>query len=226
MHTFLIRVVISVLTACAVMACARTDKPASAFEWDEPVDKSRTLGADEYSDLKMFELCGPVKECTKLTYYGVDATGSRPDIDTTRATRRETQLYFDKLGNYVVSEYEKVERDPQGRIVHWRDKRPNNIGTHPGMLLDSLRYTHINNNVLQSKGMGEFAVTVYDNEGRIVGQYSDPEVDGAKMAAFNVYREFDEQGNWTERLTVWTTQSAGGRPHVSYSLDRRAITYY
>ena len=46
------------------------------------------------------------------------------------------------------------------------------------------------------------------------------------MTANNIYRKFDKNGNWTERLTVWTTRSAGGRPHVSYSLEQREIEYY
>lgn len=215
-----------IAATAALAACNRVSTTDSQADSVEPADESRTLATEDYSDLKMFELKGPVKECTKRSYYGVKVSGNKLDVDTSSTTTRDTQMYFDKIGNYVVSDYEKIERDDKGRIVHWRDTRPNNIGTHPGMLLDSLRYTHLNNNVLQSKGMGEFAITVYDNEGRIVGQYSDPEVDGTQMAAFNVYRTFDEHGNWTERMTVWTTQSAGSRPHVSYTLDRRTITYY
>ncbi len=214
------------LAAGLAMTSCHTAETSDEWSTDTPVDESRKLDAEPYSDLKMFELRGPVKDCAKATYYKVSYAGNKVSFDTMPETVHKTDLYFDKLGNYVPSSSEKIERDTEGRITYWRDRRPNVKGVDPGLLRDTLRYTHVNDNVLQSKGMGEFAITVYDNDGRIVGQYTDPDIAGTQMSAFNVYREFDSYGNWTERLTVWTTQSAGGRPHVNYTLDRREITYY
>lgn len=221
---------ITVTLCIAATSCHK--EIASFYDSDTPheVNQAEMAGAakqQDYSDLRMFELKGPVKECIKETFYSVELLENDSyKVDSTASKRHTATLYFDKLGNYVPSASEKVDRDEKGRIVYWRDKRPNAKGVDPGMLRDTLRYTHVNGNVLQSKGMGEFAVTVYDADNRIVGQYSDPDVDGTQMAAFNIYREFDNRGNWTKRVTVWTTQSAGGRPHVSYTLDNRTITYY
>ncbi|MBD5317616.1 MAG: hypothetical protein HDS11_08105 [Bacteroides sp.] len=221
-QTYLLAGIVSLsLTGCG------SDEKRTVTDFSEPeTDLSAELEAEPYSDLKMFELRGPVKGCVKETFYDVDMGPDSLIVNDDEQVRRRTELYFDRTGNYVVSNSEKIERDAKGQITYWRDNRPNNPKTHPGMLRDTLRYTHVNNNVLQSSGMGEFAVTVYDNEGRIVGQYSEPDIDGTQMAAFNVYRIFDSYGNWTERLTVWTSQSAHGKPHVSYTLDRRDISYY
>lgn len=218
--TFLAAATIFFLPACS------GNNVADEWNSETSADLSRELEPEGYSDLRMFELQGPVKECVKQTFYSVKMQADTFAVDTMPETIHRSELYFDKLGNYVPSSNERIDRDDKGRITYWRDSRPNAKGVDPGMLRDTLRYTHINNNVLQSKGMGEFAITVYDNEGRIVGQYSDPDVKGTQTAAFNVYRSFDSMGNWTERLTVWTTQSAGGRPHVSYTVDRRTVTYY
>lgn len=179
-----------------------------------------------YSDLRMFELKGPVRYCTNRAFYDVRMEGSAPVVDTAVSKPRVTRLYFDRMGGYVTSKDELVKRDDRGRITYWRDRRPNSAGVHPGMLRDTLAYRHVSDNVLESTGMGEKAVTVYDNDGRIVGMCSEPGIDGTGMSAFNIYRAFDQRGNWTERVTVWTTRSRGGMPHVSYSVDRREITYY
>lgn len=222
---------ISVTLCLASTSChngGTSDDDDTDAVWDSSHHtESHQSQLPEYSDLRMFELSGPVKECTKETFYSIRLLeNDKVEVDSAPNKRHTAKLYFDKLGNYVPSADERVDRDDKGRIVYWRDRRPNAKGVDPGMLRDTLRYTHLNNNVLQSRGMGEFAVTVYDSENRIVGQYSDPDIEGTTMAAFNVYRSFDHRGNWTERMTVWTTQSRRGRPHVSYTLDSRVITYY
>ena len=219
-------------TLCVISSSCDNENQSvnnNEYVWDSSSSDQSTGERGEYSDMKMFELKGPVKECRKETFYDItvaEEDNSKVTVDSAADKRPTSTLYFDKLGNYVPSASERVDRDDKGRIIYWRDSRPNAKGVDPGMLRDTLRYTHVNNNVLQSKGMGEFAVTVYDNDNRIIGQYSNPDVNGTQMAAFNIYRTFDERGNWTERITVWTTQSAGGRPHVSYTLDSRQISYY
>lgn len=208
------------------MLCACQAEKANDSQSDSLDDLSRQLDSQEYSDLKMFELHGPVKLVEKTTFYSVRMDENNvPVADTTAANCRTTELYFDKIGNYVPTENEKIKRDEKGRITHWRDARPTVKNVHPGLMMDSLRYTHINNNVLQSKGIGEFAVTIFDNDGNIVGQYSKPE-QGEHTTAFNIPLQLDENGNWIERLTVWTSAGNGEQPHVSYTLDRRTISYY
>lgn len=214
--------------AMAFASCGNKEKDTSTWSSDEAtqtVESGDTTLSRPYSDLKMFELKGPVKECVRETYYDIRLRDNEPVIDS-GVKPRVTNLYFDKTGTYVLSENELVKRDEKGRITYWRDNRPNSKGTHPGLLRDTLSYKHVNDNLLETSGMGEFAIAVYDNEGRIVGQYSRPDVNGTEMSAFNVYRRNDENGNWTERLTIWASSSKGGRPHVSYSLERRQITYY
>ena len=180
-----------------------------------------------YSDLKMFELMGPVKECITETFYKCEYNGDKIIADTTDIFRRSTQVSFDKAGRYITAKDELVKRDDKGRMTYWRDARPNDASLNPGKLRDTLSYIHLNNNVLESSGMDEYAVTVYDNQGRVVGMYSqNSTATNAHASAFNVYRKEDMRGNWIERLTVWTSRGVNGQPHVTYSLTRRSITYY
>ncbi len=180
----------------------------------------------ETSDLSLFELRDRVKRVTTNTYYNVTLDADSVIIDSVPANVVTTEIYFDSLGHYVPRRDERLRRDEWGRIVRWEDRRPNLRRVHGGFLKDTLSYRHVSSNVVQSTGMGDYSVTVYDDRRRVVGQYTDPLADGEHTAVFNLYRNEDERGNWTERLSVWTTQSTGSRPHISYSLDRREIVYY
>jgi len=203
------------------------DKDKDIWVSEETTDSvSTTATQTGYSDLRMFELKGNVKECITYSYYNISLNNNEPVVDTAIVKPRVTRLYFDRMGGYVKAADELIKRDDHGRIIYWRDRRPNAKGVHPGMLRDTLHYRHVNDNIIESSGMGEEAVTVYDNDGKIVGMCSEPGVKDSGMSAFNIYRHFDSQNNWVERVTVWTTRSSGGMPHVSYSLDRRTITYY
>lgn len=180
----------------------------------------------ETSDLSLFELRDRVKRVTTNTYYNVTLDADSVIIDSVPANVVTTEIYFDSLGHYVPRRDERLRRDEWGRIVRWEDRRPNLRRVHGGFLKDTLSYRHVSSNVVQSTGMGDYSITVYDDRRRVVGQYTDPLADGEHTAVFNLYRDEDERGNWTERLSVWTTQSTGSRPHISYSLDRREIVYY
>lgn len=180
----------------------------------------------ETSDLSLFELRDRVKRVTTNTYYNVTLDADSVIIDSVPANVVTTEVYFDSLGHYVPRRDERLRRDEWGRIVRWEDRRPNLRRVHGGFLKDTLSYRHVSSNVVQSTGMGDYSITVYDDRRRVVGQYTDPLADGEHTAVFNLYRNEDERGNWTERLSVWTTQSTGSRPHISYSLDRREIMYY
>lgn len=180
----------------------------------------------ESSDLSLFELRDRVKKVTKTTYYKVTPRGDSLEVDTAAVNRLETTVYFDSLGNYVPRRYERLRRDSQGRITRWEDRKPNLRNLHGGFLKDTLGYEHVSVNVVKSDGMGDFAITVYDDNHNIVGQYTDPAVEGEQTACFNIYREFDPKGNWTRRISVWTTQQPGSRPHVSYTSEERVIVYY
>lgn len=180
----------------------------------------------ETSDLSLFELRHRVKRVTTTTYYNVTPGPDSVAIDTITTPPVVTTVYFDSLGHYVARRDERVKRDEWGRIIRWEDRRPNLRRLHGGFLKDTLTYRHDSPNVVRTSGMGDYAVTVYDDNRRVVGQYTDPLADGEHTAVFNLYRDEDKLGNWTERLSVWTTQAPGARPHVSYSLDRRQIVYY
>lgn len=180
----------------------------------------------ETSDLSLFELRHRVKRVTTTTFYNVTPGPDSVAIDTTAVKPLVTTVYFDQLGHYVPRRDERVKRDEWGRIIRWEDRRPNLRRLHGGFLKDTLTYRHDSPNVVRTSGMGDYAVTVYDDNRRVVGQYTDPLADGEHTAVFNLYRNEDRRGNWTERLSVWTTQAPGSRPHVSYSLDRRDIVYY
>lgn len=176
-------------------------------------------------DRAFFELVDDVKEARTLTYWRVTQQGDSLVADTTAATRTERAVYFDKRGNYLAKEHETVKRDSLDRIVRWEDHRPN-ATAHPGFLRDTLAYDFSNINALTVTGMGERATVVRDDRGNIVGQYATPLTQGANISAINVIKATDKHGNWTERLTVWTTHTPGNKPHVSYTIDRRTIIYY
>ncbi|MBP3303578.1 MAG: hypothetical protein J6L68_01855 [Muribaculaceae bacterium] len=180
----------------------------------------------ETTDLSLFELRHRVKSVHSSVFYNVVPGVDSVAVDTAAQNVVRTVVYFDSLGNYVPRRDERIKRDEYGRIVRWEDRRPNLRRVHGGFLKDTLTYRHISPNVVQSAGMGDYAITVYDDNRRVVGQYTDPIAAGEQSAVFNLYRSEDEKGNWTERLSVWTTQAPGSRPHVSYTLTRRDIKYY
>lgn len=220
---------LNIMLAAFALVMTGCSKKGDTEVWDsegsDSVVSAQISDSTEFTDLRLFELKGKVKNVKRSTYYEVSFFGKDPVISQD-SQPRVTTLTFSELGQYVCSPSELVKRDDRGRIIYWRDNRRNAKSVHPGLLRDTIAYNYLNNNVVETGGMGEFAVTVYDNEPRVVGMFSDPDIAGSEMTANNIYRKFDQNGNWTERLTVWTTRSAGGRPHVSYSLEQREIEYY
>lgn len=232
------------LTMIWTVGCSerRTGLASEQPEPERTTDPAE-LVADTFqtSDLKLFELMHRVKRAYLTTYYKVDmkADGTL-DVDTAAESRIDVTIFFDSLGHYVCRRGERVKRDGRGNIVRWEDRRPNLGQLHGGFLKDTLRYTELSPGVLESEGMGDYAVAVRDQRGNIMGQFAQPMVDGTPGSCFNVYRYYDPAGNWTERLTIWVTASdpaaagaratdsvvTAGRPHVSYSLTRRTIVYH
>lgn len=199
---------------------------------DEVCDAAPTVVTDTFRtpDLAMFELAGHVKSSVSTTYYNIHHTARGWEPDTANGMGRSVKIHFDTLGNYLARRYESVERDSLGRLTGWSDRRPNYHTLHGGFLKDTLRYTHCGNGVLESEGMSHYAVAVYDTlTNCITGQVTVPlsgEAGGDHSACFNICLAADSVGNWTERLTVWVTSSVGSRPHTSYALERRQISFY
>ena len=215
----LLCLVMPVMSGCDVIESASPE----VFGDGEDTDGDELF---ETTDLSLFELRHRVKSVHTTVYYNVVPGGDSVAVDTTAQNVVKTVVYFDSLGNYVPRRDERIKRDEYGRIVRWEDRRPNLRRVHGGFLKDTLTYRHISPNVVQSAGMGDYAITVYDDNRRVVGQYTDPIAAGEQSAVFNLYRSEDERGNWTERLSVWTTQAPGSRPHVTYTLTRRDIKYH
>lgn len=211
--------VMPVMSGCDVIESASPE----VFGDGEDTDGDELF---ETTDLSLFELRHRVKSVHSSVFYNVVPGVDSVAVDTAAQNVVRTVVYFDSLGNYVPRRDERIKRDEYGRIVRWEDRRPNLRRVHGGFLKDTLTYRHISPNVVQSAGMGDYAITVYDDNRRVVGQYTDPIAAGEQSAVFNLYRSDDEKGNWTERLSVWTTQAPGSRPHVSYTLTRRDIKYY
>lgn len=211
--------VMPVMSGCDVIESASPE----VFGIGEDTDGDELF---ETTDLSLFELRHRVKSVHSSVFYNVVPGVDSVAVDTAAQNVVRTVVYFDSLGNYVPRRDERIKRDEYGRIVRWEDRRPNLRRVHGGFLKDTLTYRHISPNVVQSAGMGDYAITVYDDNRRVVGQYTDPIAAGEQSAVFNLYRSEDEKGNWTERLSVWTTQAPGSRPHVSYTLTRRDIKYY
>lgn len=211
--------VMPVMSGCDVIESASPE----VFGVGEDTDGDELF---ETTDLSLFELRHRVKSVHSSVFYNVVPGVDSVAVDTAAQNVVRTVVYFDSLGNYVPRRDERIKRDEYGRLVRWEDRRPNLRRVHGGFLKDTLTYRHISPNVVQSAGMGDYAITVYDDNRRVVGQYTDPIAAGEQSAVFNLYRSEDEKGNWTERLSVWTTQAPGSRPHVSYTLTRRDIKYY
>ena len=211
--------VMPVMSGCDVIESASPE----VFGDGEDTDGDELF---ETTDLSLFELRHRVKSVHSSVFYNVVPGVDSVAVETAAQNVVRTVVYFDSLGNYVPRRDERIKRDEYGRIVRWEDRRPNLRRVHGGFLKDTLTYRHISPNVVQSAGMGDYAITVYDDNRRVVGQYTDPIAAGEQSAVFNLYRSEDEKGNWTERLSVWTTQAPGSRPHVSYTLTRRDIKYY
>ncbi len=222
-NTPILRMIPGLLFLALATSCIDSHGSGSDVAWTTADDGDELF---ETSDLSLFELRHRVKRVTTTTFYNVTPGPDSVAIDTTAVKPLVTTVYFDQLGHYVPRRDERVKRDEWGRIIRWEDRRPNLRRLHGGFLKDTLTYRHDSPNVVRTSGMGDYAVTVYDDHRRVVGQYTDPLADGEHTAVFNLYRKEDRRGNWTERLSVWTTQTPGARPHVSYSLDRREITYY
>jgi len=201
-----------------------------AVSCSSSTDGSAEADMDRYdgpmsADLRSYELKGNVKSSKTTSFFGVKVNGEEVTVDSTKMT--SSTAYFDKLGGYVAKENERIRRDKEGRIIRWEDRRPNLKSAHPGFLKDTLTYEYVTPNQLVSRGRGAMSVIVFDDDCKIVGQFIHPTFADAEMSAFNVYKEFDPRGNWTERLTVWTSRGAGeSLPKVNYSLDRREIVYY
>lgn len=179
-------------------------------------------------DLRHYELAGPVKSCRRTTFYDVVRDNdNKLAIDTAGRNIVESTAYFSTEGSYIAKEHERIRRDENGRIEHWEDRAPNYPAIHPGYLKDSYDFEHIdeNHHKVSSPTMVSYVIT--DDYGRIIGEQihsNDPKFD---TSAHNVYRKYDKRGNWTERLTIWTTHTAGDSlPTTRYSIDRRRIIYY
>ncbi|MCM1337919.1 MAG: hypothetical protein NC187_09585 [Candidatus Amulumruptor caecigallinarius] len=216
------------LLSLLVGACSGGASDTDVTDEDTDFDPV-TLASSQVStaDLKHYELVGPVKSSRRVTYYDLMETDGKLEPDTTSSNVLETVAYFDANGGYVTKKDERLRRDEQGRITRWEDRHPNYRTIHPGFLRDTLAYEFPHTNVMRVHGKGLLTVVVTDRFGNIIGQQShssDPKYD---TSATNIYRRYDSHGNWTERLTVWTTSTRGDSiPTIRYSVDRRKIVYY
>lgn len=183
-------------------------------------------------DLYLYELAGPVKEVTHTTCYSVapDGRGGYQVTDSSKSAIQSSTIHFTQDGHLRLKDDESVRRDTLGRLVKWRNNRPNAKGVPVSFAADTLRYTWIDDNHLLSSGMGAYAVIVYDRSTgapRVVGQYAVPNLGPTRTSAFNIYTQVDRRGNWTERVTIWSTEGNNGRePSLNYTIERRAIRYY
>lgn len=188
-----------------------------------------TLASTQLStpDLKHYELVGPVKSSRRITYYDLTEVDGELQPDTASTNRMETVAYFDANGGYVTKKDERLRRDVQGRITRWEDRHPNYRTIHPGFLRDTLAYEFPQPGVMRVHGKGLLTVVVTDRFGNIIGQQSHSTDPRYYTSASNIYRRYDSHGNWTERLTVWTTSTRGDSiPTIRYSIDRRKLVYY
>lgn len=178
-------------------------------------------------DLRHYELVGPVKSSTRTTYYALQEVDGQLQPDTASTNKVMAVAYFDEAGGYVSKKDERIRRDNQGRITRWEDRHPNYSSIHPGFLKDTLAYTFESDNVMRVTGKKMETVVVTNPLGFILGQHTHSTSPRYDTTASNIYRKYDSHGNWTERLTVWTTRTEGDSiPSVRYSIDRRRIIYY
>ena len=175
-NTPILRMIPGLLFLALATSCIDSHSSGSDDAWTTADDGDELF---ETSDLSLFELRHRVKRVTTTTFYNVTPGPDSVAIDTTAVKPLVTTVYFDQLGHYVPRRDERVKRDEWGRIIRWEDRRPNLRRLHGGFLKDTLTYRHDSPNVVRTSGMGDYAVTVYDNNRRVVGQYTDPLADAA-----------------------------------------------
>lgn len=223
---------IIMLMAASILICSCSsdgDEQSEAEDDVETFDYAGVIATQTSTpDLRHYELAGPVKSCRRTTFYDVVRDNdNKLAIDTAGRNIVESTAYFSPEGSYIPKEHERIRRDENGRINHWEDRSPNYPAIHPGFLKDSYDFEHIDNNhhKVASSTMVSYVIT--DDYGKIIGEQihsNDPKFD---TSAHNVYRKYDKHGNWTERLTIWTTHVGGDSlPTARYSIDHRRIIYY
>lgn len=213
------------ITACGSSPAESEVEVTDDEEFDPMTVASRQVTTH---DLRHYELVGPVKSCRRTTYFDVvRGEDGELTVDTLGTNFVESTAYFDEIGGYVTKKSERLRRDEQGRIVRWEDRHPNYSSIHPGFLKDTLAYEYIDSNHIRASGLGSVTVVVTDDLGNIVGQQSVSTSPRYNTSASNIYRRYDRHGNWTERLTVWSTQVGDDSvPSMHYSIDRRKLSYY
>lgn len=217
--------VLSLLTAAAMSMFSCGGNSEEVTDAAEVAEGEEAVAS--VNDRAIYELNGDVKKVVKTTYYDVDLINEEYKIDSLGQNVIESTIYFDEDGKLKPRKDEVVRRDAKGRIVYWEDHRPNAKGQAVGYLKDTLSYKYVNGNHMVSDGMGNYSVIVYDDDNKVVGQYMVPRQNYSQNCSFNVYKKFDKNGNWTERVTIWSTQGKdASKPSVKYSIDRRDISYY
>lgn len=179
------------------------------------------------SDLPLFELRGDVKQCKRTIFHhvAVDSTGCV--VGDSSAGFKSVTMMFDRRNHFVPGKYEKIKRDSAGRICRWEDRTPNVKGLHGGFLRDTLVYDYESPEVTYISGRGELTTVIRDTVGNIIGQSTTPLAGaGGVTSAINLPLDSDDNGNWTERLVMWTVQTPGRHARVYQMIEYREIEYY
>ncbi len=222
MISHILRTLCAASAAGVILAgCGSSDKEANS-EYLADTDTVAAFG----TDLALYELIGSPRDVSKTTYYDVVAdNGNYRIADSTKS--RMSAIRFSEAGKYLPKKDERVRRDDQGRINYWENFHPVAAKVPIGFSKDTLAFRYIDDNHLISDGMGQYAVVVYDNDHKIIGQTTVSRLNHITTSAHNVYNKFDKNGNWTERLTIWSTQGVNDAlPTVHYTIDKRTISYY
>lgn len=209
------------LTTVALSGCGDSDK-VSNNDYLADTDSMSVLG----QDLSLYELKGSPREVTKTTYFDVVRQNDSYQIGDSTKTQMSA-IRFSEDGKYLPKKDEKVRRDSEGRITYWENNHPVAAKVPIGFSKDTLGFKYIDQNHMVSDGMGQYAVVVYDDDHKIIGQTTVSRLNHITTSAHNIYKRFDKNGNWTERLTIWSTQGVSDPlPKVHYTIDKRTITYY
>ena len=188
---------------------------------------------------------GAVRQTT--TYDERDLAVESLFLDATGAVIRRVVLTRDAAGRVLIEEAQNgggfALPDVPGASAEDRDK----LAAHVALVFGSMRTTHtydaegrLMEETRQMGLLSEDRTTYsYDDRGNRVGQLEEtvsremgfdeegrpkPSADTKRIHETRFDYQFDEQGNWTERIVK--ARFAEGAEFATFNVERRSIAYY
>ena len=214
-------------------------------------DKEEESTRKKSNDPQMYALKGFVHKATIEPHNAGEwsgdyhATNSKGIGKTEIVFNKHGQILKDHLGNtYLYADngefkkgnnsYTKIERDKTGRVILYNDSKEEDDESNIQVRFNYNEKGYIVK--IEYSGWTEvYTVSYnYDSEGRVMSEITKGTYEGG--GAYTIerkyrYKEFDEQGNWTERVVIETsTDVEEGKEAPSTTediyIDIQEVSYY